>query len=85
VQLLHYDGFMPVIHRFFNCAIFINPREHNPPHFHVRMNDGREVLVEIGTQRLLTTEVARREIVEALMWAENNGELLLAKFKEYNP
>jgi len=51
---------MPVIHRFFNCAIFINPREHNPPHFHIRMNDGREVLVEIATLELLSSAVARR-------------------------
>lgn len=76
---------MPVIFRFFNCAIFINLREHNPPHFHIRMNDGREVLVEIVTLELLPSSVARREISEALVWAENNRALLAVKFKEYNP
>jgi hypothetical protein len=76
---------MPVIFRFFNCAIFINPREHNPPHFHIRMNDGREVLVEIATLEFLSSSVARREILEALAWAGNNRALLAEKFKEYNP
>lgn len=76
---------MPVIIRFFNCAIFINPREHNPPHFHIRMNDGREVLVEIDTLDVLSEGVPRREIKEALDWAETHRDLLRAKFKEYNP
>jgi Domain of unknown function (DUF4160) len=76
---------MPVIHRFFNCAIFVNPREHNPPHFHVRMNNGREALVDIGTLELLSSAVARREISKALAWAGSNRALLAEKFKEYNP
>jgi len=85
VQSLHYSKAMPIIHRFANCAIVINPREHNPPHFHIRMNDGREVLVEIGSLELLTATVARREILDALAWAEKNCILLAEKFKEYNP
>ena len=76
---------MPVIQRFFACVIYMNPREHNPPHFHVRTNDGREALVDIATLELLSSGVARREIVEALSWAAANRELLMAKFKEYNP
>jgi len=34
---------------------------------------------------ILVTEVARREIREALSWAEANRELLKHKFEEYNP
>ena len=75
---------MPVIQRFSNCAIFIYPREHNPQHFHIRMNDGREVLVEIITLTV-SAGVPRREIAEALEWAENHRVLLAAQFKEYNP
>ena len=76
---------MPAIYRFHNCGIFINPREHNLPHFHIRMNDGREVLVEIGTMTILSSAVAHREITEALRWAKENAALLAAKFEEYNP
>jgi len=75
---------MPIIQRFFACVICINPREHNPPHFHVRMNDSREALVDIATLELLSSDVTRREIVEALSWADANRKLLIAKFKEYN-
>ena len=76
---------MPVIIRFFNCTIYVNAREHNPPHFHIRMNDGREVLVEIETLEILSSGVPRREVRKALEWAMTNRDLLLDKFKEYNP
>jgi hypothetical protein len=49
------------------------------------MNNGREALVEIGSLALLTSNVARREITEALEWARGNTVLLTNKFKEYNP
>jgi len=49
------------------------------------MNDGREALVEIATLGLLSSDVSRRELAEALSWADANRELLLAKFEEYNP
>jgi hypothetical protein len=76
---------MPLIQRFLNCAIYVNTRDHNPPHFHVRMFDGREVWVDIMTLEILSHGVSRRELKDALEWAENNRELLLARFKEYNP
>jgi len=49
------------------------------------MNDGREVLVEIGSLELLTATVTRREILEGIAWAKKNSFLLSEKFKEYNP
>ena len=76
---------MPLIQRFLNCAIYINTRDHNPPHFHVRTNDGRDALVEIGTFKIRSHDVARRDINDALKWASEHYDLLLAKFKEYNP
>lgn len=76
---------MPLIQRFLNCAIYINTRDHNPPHFHVRTNDGREALVEIESLKIRSNEVGRRDIDDALTWATEHCDLLLAKFKEYNP
>lgn len=75
---------MPLIERFLNCAIFVNTRDHNPPHFHVRMSDGREVLVGIADLSILSENVSKREIKDALRWAADNRELLFTKFKEYN-
>ena len=34
--------------------------DHLPPHFHVRMNDGREALVEIATLAVLRGSAAKR-------------------------
>lgn len=76
---------MPLIQGFLNCAIYINTRDHNPPHFHVRTNDGRDALVEIETFKIRSNDVVRRDISEALTWATDHCDLLLAKFKEYNP
>jgi len=75
---------MPLLQRFLNCAIYINTRDHNPPHFHVRMSNGREAWVDIVTLEILHGSLLRREIRDALIWAADNRELLLAKFKEYN-
>jgi hypothetical protein len=40
---------MPVIQRFANGRIAINPMDHAPPHFHILLNDGREAWVAIAT------------------------------------
>ena len=76
---------MPLIQRFLNCAIYINTRDHNPPHFHVRTNEGRDALVEIESFKIRSHDVTCRDIREALTWATEHCDLLLAKFKEYNP
>jgi hypothetical protein len=72
VQSLHYYFLMPIIIRFLNCAIYVNAREHNPPHFHIHMKDGREVWVDIETLKILSGSVPKREIIEALDWAKYN-------------
>lgn len=76
---------MPIICRFLSCVIYINTRDHNPPHFHIRMNDGREALVEIETMEMHSRGIAQREIKEALTWATENRDMLIAKIREYNP
>jgi hypothetical protein len=49
------------------------------------MADGREALVEMATLTPLSSRLARRELAEALAWAEANTALLQAKWKELNP
>lgn len=82
---MHYRWDMPIIQRFIACAIYINARDHNPPHFHVRMSDGRDAFVEIESLEMHSGSVSRREIKEALAWAATNRDLLRRTFKEYNP
>ena len=73
---------MPVIKRFANCVVRINPRDHAPPHFHVVMNDSREAWIKIGALEILHGNIAAREIADVLAWADANRVMLAAKFEE---
>jgi hypothetical protein len=76
---------MPTLARLPNASLTMYAADHLPPHFHVRMNDGREALVEIATLTVLAGSVAKRELAAALAWAAANQALLHAKWKELNP
>ena len=73
---------MPLIKRFAHCQVRINLKDHAPPHFHVLMRDGREVLIEIYGMKILQGNVPRRELSEVLQWAASNRIMLLNKFEE---
>ena len=85
VQLLHYHCGMPTLARLSHSTITMYAADHLPPHFHVRMNDGREALVEIATLAVLRGSAAKRELAEALAWAAANKGQLEAQWKELNP
>lgn len=76
---------MPTIVRFAKCNITMYADDHLPPHFHVRMNDGREALVEIANLAILRGKISQRELIDALQWASSNIAVLNAKWKELNP
>jgi hypothetical protein len=44
---------MPTLYRFPNGKIEIRTRDHLPPHVHVLLNDGREVLVHLADGQLV--------------------------------
>ena len=73
---------MTVIQRFAQYRVIINPKDHNPPHFHILLNDGREVWVAIATLEIIHGKVAVREIADVLIWARANQEMLTRKFEE---
>lgn len=85
VQPLHQYRPMPTIQRLPNCTIALYAGDHLPPHFHVRLQDGREALVEIANLAVLSGRVSRRELAAALEWAAANQALLIAKWEELNP
>ncbi len=76
---------MPTLQRFPTSVITMYAGDHLPPHFHVRMNDGREVLVVIESLEVLRGTVTKRELAAALAWAAANRAALAAKWKEMNP
>lgn len=73
---------MPVIQRFANCVLRINPRDHAPPHFHVVMNDSREAWVRIDTLEIIHGRLMAREMAEVLAWASRHRRMLAARFEE---
>ena len=76
---------MPTIARLSKCTINMYAADHPPPHFHVRMKDGRQALVEISTLTVLQGEIPARSLAEPLAWATANLETLMLKWKELNP
>lgn len=58
--------------------------DHLPPHFHVRMLDGREALISIADLSILSGRIARRELSEVLEWAAQQQTMLAQKWEELN-
>jgi hypothetical protein len=67
---------MPVIARLRYCLIAMYFDDHNPPHFHILGNDGREALVRLGDLAVLKGNVERGALKEALDWAAANEAFL---------
>jgi len=76
---------MPTVARLAHCTISLYAGDHLPPHCHVRLHDGREVLVELATLTVLRGAVPLRELRAALAWARSNHTALKAKWQELNP
>ncbi|WP_343631265.1 DUF4160 domain-containing protein [Roseateles sp.] len=76
---------MPTIARLPKSQIRIFGKEHPPPHFHIRANDGSKAAVTIMTLRVLAGEIPQPALSEALQWAEANRLLLMRLWKENNP
>lgn len=73
---------MPCIKRFPQCRVVIHIRDHNPPHFHMQMNDGREAWVRIENLEIIQGKVSPGEIPGVLNWAGKNLQYLQDKFQE---
>lgn len=77
---------MPTLHRLPNCKIEIRPRDHRPPHVHVLLSDGREVLVELESGRMTARQkVLNDEIADALAWISSHATELTERFEELQP
>lgn len=72
----------------FRVVIFLPPREHAPPHVHVR-DVGGEVVIGLasGTRSQEIRSVAGMrtpDVVRAFRIVEDHAEFLLAKWREYH-
>jgi hypothetical protein len=74
---------MPVLVRLQYCVILMYPKDHNPPHFHAVVLDGRDVQVRLGTLAVLNGEIDRLALKEAVEWARQNPAFLEEKWDDF--
>lgn len=74
---------MPTLKRLANGKIAMYANEHGEPHFHVESPEGR-CSVSIVRLAVIVGTVKGTVLIEALTWASENRELLLARWKELN-
>ena len=70
---------MPEISRFYGIVIFMNHRDHEPPHFHAKYQD-HEVIVEIQTG-IVEGKMSRRALRMVFEWSEIHREELLSNWE----
>lgn len=70
---------MPVISRFYGIVVFMNFREHEPPHFHVVYQD-QEVSIEIETG-IVEGKMSKRALRMVFEWAELHHDELLENWE----
>ena len=70
---------MPTISRFFGIVIFINYRDHAPPHFHARYGED-EVTVEIRGGAV-TGSMSKRALRMVLEWADLHEDALIRNWQ----
>lgn len=75
---------MPVIVRLQYSTILMYFDDHNPPHFHIKGNDGREAEVLIADLTVRKGAVERKALKEALEWAQNAQEELWEKWNAFS-
>ncbi|TAH49380.1 MAG: DUF4160 domain-containing protein [Chloroflexota bacterium] len=61
---------MPEISRFYGIVIYMNYREHPPPHFHAKSQD-QEVTVEIFSG-IVEGKMSRRLLRLVIEWSEQH-------------
>ena len=75
---------MPTLKRLANGKIAMYANEHGEPHFHVESPEGR-CSVSIARVAVIVGAVKGTVLTEALAWARENQDLLLARWRELNP
>ena len=70
---------MPTVSRFFGIVIFLNYRDHAPPHFHARYGED-EVTVEIRGGAVTGT-MSKRALRMVLEWSDLHEEALMRNWQ----
>lgn len=71
---------MPTISMFRGIKIFMNWREHQPPHFHATYG-GNEVLISIKELEVLDGNIPSKQLKMLLGWAAFHQEELMENWE----
>ena len=71
---------MPTICMFRGIKIYINWRDHQPPHFHA-VYGGKEVVILINEIELLEGDIPNKQLKMLLGWAALHQEELLENWR----
>ena len=71
---------MPTISMFRGIKVYINWREHNPPHFHASYG-GEEVTILIEELEVLDGAIPSKQLKMVMGWAAYHQEELMEKWR----
>jgi hypothetical protein len=74
---------VPTIKILSNTKIEMFADDHVPPHFHLR-GPNSNALVRLDTLSVMRGTYSRRDLAEAVAWAEENLALLQAEWSRLN-
>ena len=75
---------MPTLKRFDGCRVLMYLDDHPPPHVHVKLRDGRDCTIDLGSFDI-KGRIAEREIREALAWIKSSQSYLMNEWQRSNP
>jgi len=70
---------MPELSRFYGIVVYMNYRDHEPPHFHARYQD-QEVTIEI-TSGVVQGRMSRRALALLFEWHELHRQELMTNWE----
>jgi len=70
---------MPTLSMFFGIIIRVNPREHNPPHFHAQFQES-EGAFDMATGEMTVGDLDQRQIRLVQAWWEIHRDELIANW-----
>ena len=75
---------MGSVDKFEGIKIYINGREHLPPHFHCYYAE-YHVLISIDTLDVIAGSIPKSQFKKIINWAKGKEDELLVIFKMLNP
>lgn len=72
---------MPVLCHFLGISIFMNYRDHNPPHFHAKYQDF-EAVIDIKQNRIINGQLPPRVLSLVVEWCEIHKRELLENWQK---